>query len=316
MFIDLDTLTTIEKTEGGYLLKAYLFKYPVFSQVYDTMRGAKIAEKNQLAKMDVDECKRAGKTETEKAVDIISSVIAYIIYSTKTNKDYNAHNLARDALKVARDILQYFPAVEFIPGEPNTKTGIKSIDLLPSVTCHARCLETCGKIEKGRKFNAGRCYAFRLMYRNANTCARYAINTALLIDRPETFWTGVNNLMRTSRFVRCFVAGDGNIPGFFDSLYTCLKNNPHCTVQGFTKCYENYNACIDKNGMLDNCKFLLSGWNELKPVNPHNLPISDVYDQELPDGWLSCGGNCLNCACVGLGCWKAGAGDVVGLKKH
>ena len=257
------------------------------------------------------------KTETEKALDIVAGLIGKKIAATKDNPNYNAHNLARDALKIARKVLKDYPNAEFIPGEPNSKTGIKSIDLLPSVTCHPRCLETCGKIEKGRKFNKGRCYAFKLMYRNPITCARYAINTALLIDKPETFYAGVENLVKTKRFVRCFVAGDANIHGFFENLCRILEENPHCTVQGFSKCYEIVNKYIDENGKLpDNLKQLLSGWNDLKPDNPHNLPISDVYENELPDGWLSCGGNCLNCACVGLGCWKAGAGDVVGLKKH
>lgn len=251
----------------------------------------------------------------------IAGQIADIIQATKENADYNAHNLAADALRIARRVIMENggadSGAEFIPGEPNTKTGIKSIDLLPSVTCPARCRETCGKIDKGRKFNGKRCYAFRLMYRNANTCARYAINTALLLDYPDVFWRGVDRLLKTERFVRCFVAGDAAVPGFYDRLCKELIENPHCKIQGFSKCYEVINTYIDNNGKLpDNMKQLLSGWDGLEPVNPHNLPVSKVYDEELPEGWLSCGGNCLNCACVGLGCWKAETGDIVGLKKH
>lgn len=257
------------------------------------------------------------KSGTELAMDIISEKIAAVIAATKGNKDYNAHNLATDALAIARDVLKEIPGVQFIPGDPNSKTGIMSIDLLPYVTCHGRCRNTCGLIRKGCKYNRGKCYAFKLIYRNARTCARYAINTALAMDTPEIFWEGVSFFMKSQRYVRCFVSGDANLPGFFDSLCKALIDNPHCMVQGFSKCYEVVNAYIDKHGALPaNLRLLLSGWDDMKPDNPHGLPVSDVYDEVLPDGWLSCGGNCLNCACVGLGCWKAQNGDVVGLKKH
>ena len=250
-------------------------------------------------------------------IETVTARIAYLMKITKDNKGFNAHRLSTAALKIALEELNAYPDTDFIPGPPNTKTGIKSIDLLPYVTCHARCTNTCGAIKKGCKFNKGNCYAFRLMYRNPATCARYAINTALLIKNPARFWSGVDRFMKCERFVRLFVAGDANVPGFFPSLCEVIKNNPHCLVQGFSKCYEVVNQYITENGKLpENLKLLLSGWNGLQPVNPFNLPVSDVYDNVLPEGWLSCGGNCSQCACVGLGCWKATNGDIVGLKRH
>ena len=254
---------------------------------------------------------------TELAKNIITEKVAELIAETIGNKNYNAFNLASDALKIAREVIANIPGVEFIPGEPNSKTGIKSIDLLPLVTCACVARETCGKINSGCKYNKGRCYALKLLYRNPATCARYAINTALAIDKPAAFWEGVNSLLYCERFVRLFVAGDANLPGFAEKLVEVVEKNPHCKVQGFTKCYDKFNAIIEKRGSLpENLVLLFSGWEELKPTNPHNLPISDVYDENLPEGWLSCGGNCLECACVGLGCWKAQKGDVVGLKRH
>ena len=246
------------------------------------------------------------KTDTEKALECIAADILKLEKETSGNKDYNAQNLAADALRITREYFRTHAGanIEFIPGEPNTKTGIRSIDLLPYITCHARCRETCGKIKKGCKFNKGKCYAYKLLYRNPSTAARYAINTALAIYRPRVFWTGVEKFVHCERFVRCFVSGDGRLPGFFDNLFRVMMNNKHCMVQGFTKCYEQYNACIEKYGKQDNIKFLLSGWNELKPDNPHNLPISDVYDDVLPDGWLSCGGNCYNCGGSGVKQWR------------
>lgn len=257
------------------------------------------------------------KTQTEQAIEIIAGKIAAKIAETKTDKNFNAWSLAVYALQIARDVIKDFDNVQFVPGEPNTKTGIKSIDFLPYVTCHCRCRKTCGEIKPGRKFNGKKCYAFRLMYRNPVTCARYAINTALLIDRPDVLFAGIDSLMKTQRFVRLFVSGDAGIDGFFERFCKTAENNPYCMVQGFSKCYETVNAYIDKYGKLPaNLKLLLSGWDDMKPDNPHHLPVSDVYDDTLPEGWLSCGGNCLNCACVGLGCWKAENGDTVGLKKH
>lgn len=256
-------------------------------------------------------------SDTDAAVAIITGIIQTLVADTKEDKGYNAHTLATDALKIARRVIKDFPGVRFIPGEPNAKTGIRSIDLLPFITCHKRCLKTCGAIARGRKFNKGKCYAFKLMYRNPITCARYAVNTALLLDNPVVFWEGVEMLMKGERFLRCFVAGDANIGNFFENLFDIAVRAPHCEIQGFTKCWEQINAYIDKRGKLpDNVHFLLSGWDAMKPDNPHNLPVSDVYDTDLPTGWLACGNDCRNCACVGLGCWKAGAGDVVGLKKH
>lgn len=256
--------------------------------------------------------------DTAKAMEEISAKILVLIQETSTDKNYNAHNLAIDSLRIVREYFKNNPLaiIEFIPGEPNTKTGIRSIDLLPFVTCHKRCRNTCGEIKKGRKFNKGKCYAFKLMYRNPTTCARYAINTALLLYRPVKFWEGVERLISCERFVRCFVAGDGVVPGFFYNLFQIMMRNRHCKVQGFTKCWEEYNRCIEKYGKQENIKFLLSGWDDMKPNNPYNVPVSDVYDETLPDGWLACGGSCIECACVGLGCWKATDGDIVGLKKH
>ena len=45
-------------------------------------------------------------------------------------------------------------------------------------------------------------------------------------------------------------------------------------------------------------------------------PESRVFDETLPEGWLGCCGNCLECCCIGTGCWKAQKGEIVGLKKH
>ena len=199
--------------------------------------------------------------------------------------------------------------------EGNSKTNMPSVDLLPLFTCHGRCRETCGKIENGKALPI--CYACAIANRFPVVMRNYAENTVLAIYRPSQYWEEVSKKMRTCRFIRLFTSGDMIINGYFDNLCKALADNPHCEMQGFTKCYEIVNRYIDKNGKLpDNLHLLFSGWFDMLPDNPHGLPESRIYVGELPEGWLSCGGNCAECSCIGLGCWKATAGDIVGLKKH
>lgn len=199
--------------------------------------------------------------------------------------------------------------------EGNSKTHIPSIDLLPLVTCHGRCRNLCGKTPEGKYLPP--CYAARIANQYPGAMKNYAENTVLAIFRPDQYWEEVEQKMRVSRFMRLFVSGDMIIRGYFDRLCAALERNPHVDVQGFTKCYEIVNRYIDEHGSIPkNLHLLLSGWYEQEAINPHSLPESRVYDDTLPDGWLSCGGNCAHCACVGLGCWKAENGDIVGLKKH
>lgn len=199
--------------------------------------------------------------------------------------------------------------------EGNSKTNMPSIDLLPLITCHGRCRNLCGKVEPGKYLPV--CYAARIVNRLPHNMKNYAENTALALYRPDQYWKEVDTRLKSCRFARLFVSGDMIIAGYFDRLCETLLNNPHCEMQGFTKCYEIVNRYIDRHGKLpDNLHLLFSGWFDYKAINPHGLPESRVYESELPEGWLSCGGNCANCACVGLGCWKAENGDIVGLKKH
>ena len=79
------------------------------------------------------------------------------------------------------------------------------------------------------------------------------------------------------------------------------------------------NSYIDGNGELpSNLHILFSGWINLKPNNPHNLPETNVFtcEEDFNDDWKVCGGNCFNCACRGVGCWQAQKGDVIAFKMH
>lgn len=198
--------------------------------------------------------------------------------------------------------------------EGNTKTHMPSVDLLPLITCHGRCRKCCGEIKPGKKLPP--CYACRIVNRFPDTMKNYAENTVLAMYRPAQYWAEVKAKMQLCRFMRLFVSGDMIIRGYCENLFQALQENPHCRVQGFTKCYEILDRCITQYGKPENLVILESAWGDMWPENPHNLPVSNMYEGEKPESWLTCGGNCAECICVGLGCWKAQAGDIVGFKKH
>ncbi len=227
---------------------------------------------------------------------------------TVTDKIRAAFDAARAKLERGEEMHVYF-------SDGNSKTNIPSVDLLPLFTCHGRCRKTCGYIKPGKALPP--CYAAKLANRFPAALQHYAENTVLAIFRPAQYWQEVEQKVKTCRYMRLFVSGDMIIKGYFSNLCDVLERNPHCEMQGFSKCYEVVNREIEKRGALPaNLHLLLSGWYEMEPINPHNLPTTNVYETERPETWLTCGGNCAHCACVGLGCWKAAAGDVVGFKKH
>lgn len=233
-------------------------------------------------------------------------------YTEKNNvreKIRAAFNAARARLEAGEEMHVYF-------SEGNSKTHIPSIDLLPLFTCHGRCRTMCGEIRDGKKLPD--CYAAKIANRFPDVLRHYAENTVLAIYRPQQYWQEVRAKMQLSRYMRLFVSGDMIIRGYFHELCAALDDVPTCEMQGFSKCYEIVNRETDARGgsLPKNLHLLLSGWNETTPINPYNLPTTNVYTDERPENWLSCGGNCANCICVGLGCWKAGPGDVVGFKKH
>lgn len=238
----------------------------------------------------------------------------------KQNKKAAATVTVLDKVKAAywkayKDIIIDGKEAHVYFSENNGKTNMPTIDLLPLLTCHGRCRELCGKIEKGKALPP--CYAAKYVNRFPALMQKYAENTILAIYKPTQYWDEVNAKMKISRFMRLFGSGDMIINGYFENLCKALDNNPHCNIQGFTKCFEIVNRYIDKYGSLPkNLHLLFSGWYDYMPINPHNLPESRVYDEELPMGWLGCCGNCMACCCIGTGCWKAENGEIVGLKKH
>lgn len=192
----------------------------------------------------------------------------------------------------------------------NVKMGaVPSVSLLPLLTCPPICNQTCGK----------ECYAAKLANFRKSVLTSYARNTALLMVRPDIYWMDVNRAMLTTRFFRFHVSGDIPNREYFNEMIKACVNNPHCQVLAFTKRFDVVNAWIDEHGKLpENLKILFSGWEDMKPINPHSLPETNVYErnQEPKESWLLCGGNCSECGCRGVGCWQAKNGDVIAFKKH
>lgn len=214
-----------------------------------------------------------------------------------------------EALKEAKEEVKTGTVTKVSISNKNSKMGeVPSVSILPILTCPGRCKGTCGKD----------CYAAKLANLRPSVLKSYARNTALLMLRPDLYWQGVNYAMAGVRYFRYHVSGDILDKKYFGKMVDSAIKNPHCEILAFTKRYEIVNAWIKENGSLPkNLHILFSGWENLKPVNPYKLPETNVFGKEGPkEEWKVCGGNCFNCACRGLGCWKAEPGDVVAFKKH
>lgn len=192
----------------------------------------------------------------------------------------------------------------------NSKMGdIPSVSLLPLITCPACCRDTC----------AGDCYAAKLAALRPNVLRAWARNTAFAYYAPAEYWTAVNKAIAKARFFRFHVSGDTVSGSYLAHVVDAARNNPGCDILMFTKAFRTVNGWIDAHGPLpDNLHVLFSGWTNLQPENPHNLPETTVYGRKespAPE-WIPCGGNCAECAINGRGCWTAKSGDTIAFRMH
>ena len=193
----------------------------------------------------------------------------------------------------------------------NSKMGnVASVSTLPFITCPTCCRDTCG----------ARCYAAKLANLRPSVLKSYAVNTALAIYRPNLYWSQVNAAVMAVRYFRFHVSGDIMNKAYFHHMVDCAVNNPETEILCFTKKFDVVNAWLDAgNTIPKNLHILFSGWSNLKPENPHNLPETNVIPrgaESCPENWKLCGGNCFNCACRGVGCWQAKPGDVIAFNEH
>lgn len=219
-------------------------------------------------------------------------------------------NKFKAALFAYRDEIAAGARLSVSISKDNIKMGnVASVSLLPIFSCHCRCRETC----------RDKCYAVKLVALRPPVRDAYARNTALAMYAPENYWQQIRGAALAFRYFRFHVSGDILNRAYFAEMIETARAIPGTNFIAFTKKYEIVNAWIAENGELPgNLKILFSGWTNLVPENPHGLPETTVYAraQDFKPEWKSCGGNCFNCACRGLGCWQAKAGDIIAFKMH
>lgn len=227
----------------------------------------------------------------------------------KNNKLLEALNNARNEVQTALENGEDISKLVSISYGNNKMGKIPSVSLLPILTCPARCVGTCGD----------KCYAKKLAILRPSVMKAYARNTAVYMARPDLFFRAVERVIATSQYFRFHVSGDIPSRSYLDMVAYLANNNPFCKVLMFTKRYELVNDFIRDNGSVpENLKILFSGWTNLKPENPYNLPETTVYakDEDFRPEWKACGGNCLDCALHCGGCWDAKSGETVAFKMH
>lgn len=194
--------------------------------------------------------------------------------------------------------------------EGNRKTGkFPSVSLLPILTCNRnRCKGTCGK----------KCYAVKLCKIYPPVLDAYARNTAIYKLCPVAYWTAIERAMKRADTFRFHISGDVPDGVYMLMVHSLASLHPHCKVLMFTKQYEIVNQYLSEIKKPDNLQIMFSGWTNLKPVNPYNLPETTVYvtDEDVKPEWTPCGGNCLSCRRACSGCFNAKQGETVAFKIH
>lgn len=191
----------------------------------------------------------------------------------------------------------------------NEKLGsIQSVSLPSGVTC----IE-CGCRKK--------CYAKRIEQRRKSVRDAYRNNLTVLNEDPDTYWREVEAAIMLSRYFRFHVSGDIPSPDYFERMVDIAKRNTHCEILCFTKKYEIVNDYITAKGMLPkNLHIIMSGWEGLNMVNPHNLPEAHVrYKNGTTTASAEakeCSGNCTECALTDVGCWSLKHGEQIIFNEH
>ena len=191
--------------------------------------------------------------------------------------------------------------------------SIRSVSLPSIITCRKDC--GCCKI----------CYAHKIERLRPNVKKSYESNLDILNKNPDQYWREVEAAIMTSRFFRFHVSGDIPSKEYLRNMIEVAERNPHCQILCFTKRYELVNwefrrLKLEHKAMPENLHLILSGWKDLKMVNPNHLPEAHVRyrDQTTTarDDAIECGGNCTECARVSTGCWTLKSGQQVIFNQH
>ena len=164
------------------------------------------------------------------------------------------------------------------------------------------------------------CYALRLSKLRKNVRNSYERNYKLLQENPESVFAQLKAHIFTVRFFRFHVSGDFYSYDYFKDVMQLATDCPWCKFIAFTKQYEIANRYIKEAGKLpENFNLIYSAWgNDWKFPNPYNLPVAQVLfkGQEPLENWYTCGGNCQECSCKGVGCWQLKQGETIYFNKH
>ena len=191
----------------------------------------------------------------------------------------------------------------------NTKLKeITSFSLPPVITCRPDAPCTID------------CYACKICNLRRNVAEAYSRNFKLLQENPESVFIQLKSHLFTVRFFRFHVSGDFYNYDYFKAVMRLAIDCPWCRFIAFTKQYEIANRYIKENGNLpENFNLIFSAWgNDWKFENPYNLPVAQVLfkGQEPLENWYTCGGNCQECSCKGVGCWQLHNGETIYFNKH
>lgn len=192
----------------------------------------------------------------------------------------------------------------------NSKLGaIPSVNLPPVITCH-----NCAHCSR-------KCYALKHMYGLYKSCKlAYDFNLELYRTNPTEYFETIKSVANTSRFFRWHASGDIVDAAYFDYMIAVANACKHTRFLCFTKAYDIVDKWIANNGQLPtNLQVIYSKWYNLTvPKNPHNLPTSQVInnEDELTSTQKLCPGNCAECAYVGSNCWTMDKGDEIAFKIH
>lgn len=216
----------------------------------------------------------------------------------------------RAALREAKKELDETGTLSLSVPMGNVKMGaIPSVSTLPFITCPGCCGTSCGV----------KCYAAKIALLRPAVMRAYARNTALALYKPELYFKQLDATVSRFTSFRLHVSGDIINAAYFENVVKIAAKNPHCKILMFTKRYNVVNDYINARGALpENLKVLFSGWQDLKPDNPHSLPETAVIypGDTVPDNWKICGGNCFECLCRGCGCWETKNGETIAFHLH
>lgn len=188
----------------------------------------------------------------------------------------------------------------------NIKMGaIKSVSLPPVTTCRSDAPCVSG------------CYA-RRMCRYPSVKDSYENNYMLYLENSDEFFEQLKRAANMERFFRYHTAGDIPDREYFINMIKVANECPYTEFLAFTKQFEIVNDVLFTIEKPKNLHIVFSRWGDFVPLNPHNLPESDVIfnEEDITEDMNICPGNCFDCCFNNCGCWTLEDGEVIYFKKH